>query len=843
MRMDMKRSKVGVVLVMLALSSAAGLGAVQDDSPQGFAAFEAYGLKTTTGGLGGTVVTVTDAAQFIQEINKNAPAIIQVNGVMALSSMHAVKSNKTIVGVDSTGVISGGGLEMSNASNIIIRNLLFENSSDDAINIQDDSHHIWIDHCDFRNAYDGLIDIKQGSDCITVSWNTFSDHDKTCLLGHDDNNAAQDSGRLRVTYHHNWFNATGSRHPRVRFSGLCHVMNNWYVDNSYGVASTMNAEVLVENNAFLRVGSPTRVGLLESGPGDLVQTGNSFEQCGNPPQEQGEVPVPPYPYALDAAADVPALVQADAGRSGFTFVPITAPAWQVYDGSVLPAQNLPAFKESNVTNPPDTTSRVIDDPDLPGNKLLMFSNPLTEASKFMWGLNWEMDAARGATIAFRVKPLDPALYDRVFEVEFRDGSLRERFFVLNDGEVELDRADTNSVLSDNPEGWHTYRITYQNGASAVYVDEAPTPLLTGLSTSSNSTNDLRFGDGSDGNTTGFLLDWLVFDTSGAFAPGEQVLPDSLKVDRLKPVIEWQVYDGSVLPNQNTPAFKESNALNPPDTTSRVIDDPDLPDNKLLLFSNPLTEASKFMWGINWQMDPAIGATIAFRVKPLDPELYDRVFEIEFRDALLRERFFVLNDGEVELDRADTTAVLPDNPTGWHTYRITYQNGASAVYVDESPTPLLTGISTSSNSTNDLRFGDGSDGNTHGFLLDWLVFDITGAHAPTDADLPEDLFVDSPGTFVIAAHSHHSPAIYDLAQNYPNPFNPVTLVPFALSRPGKVRLTVHNALGQHICTLVDGRLPEGKHAVRFDAAGLSSGQYCVRLEMDGVVQVRKMMLVR
>ncbi|NIT59346.1 MAG: pectate lyase, partial [Aliifodinibius sp.] len=129
--------------------------------------------------------------------------------------------------------------------NIIIRNLLFRNSVDDAINVQESAHHIWIDHCDLTNAYDGLIDIKRGSEYITVSWNKFYNHQKTCLLGHSDNNAAQDSTHLLVTYHHNWFNGTNSRHPRVRFSGLTHVYNNYYYFNSYGIASTMNAEVLV----------------------------------------------------------------------------------------------------------------------------------------------------------------------------------------------------------------------------------------------------------------------------------------------------------------------------------------------------------------------------------------------------------------------------------------------------------------------------------------------------------------------------------------------------------------------------------------------------------------------
>jgi pectate lyase len=196
-------------------------------TPEGFASVSALGLNGTTGGTGGNIVTVTNVADFVNYAWDTEPLIIQVADTIELTSMVGINSNKTIIGVGDQGVINGGGFHISNKSNIIIRNLLFRNSLDDAINIQESSHHIWIDHCDLTNAYDGLIDIKRGSDYITVSWNKFYNHQKTCLLGHSDNNGAQDSTHLLVTYHHNWFNGTNSRHPRVRFSGLTHVYNNF----------------------------------------------------------------------------------------------------------------------------------------------------------------------------------------------------------------------------------------------------------------------------------------------------------------------------------------------------------------------------------------------------------------------------------------------------------------------------------------------------------------------------------------------------------------------------------------------------------------------------------------
>lgn len=292
-------------------------GAANGNSSEGFASMNVLGQNGTSGGAGGNTVTVTTAADFIAEISRPDTLIVQVADTIYLSSMVAVNSHKTILGLGDNGVIVGGGLHISNKYNIIIQNLHFEGSVDDAINVQESSHHIWINHCDLTDANDGLIDIKRGAEYITVSWNKFYNHHKTCLLGHSDNNGEQDSTHLLVTYHHNWFDGTVSRQPRVRFSGLTHVYNNYYNDNSYGVASTMHANVFVENNYFYSVNDPTLVGYGSSLPGLLEQTGNIFDNCTNAPEDSGSVPSPPYSYQLDDAASVPAIVQAGAGRSGF----------------------------------------------------------------------------------------------------------------------------------------------------------------------------------------------------------------------------------------------------------------------------------------------------------------------------------------------------------------------------------------------------------------------------------------------------------------------------------------------------------------------------------------------
>jgi pectate lyase len=134
------------------------------------------------------------------------------------------------------------------------------------------------------------------------------------LLGHDDGNGDQDTGHLRVTYHHNWFDGSAERNPRVRFGNPVHVFNN-YMDNNeiYGVASTMDAGVLVEGNYFENVPQPTAVGYADSGPGDLVERDNVYVGSGEPESTGGGVNEIPYDYTLEAADSVPDTVTAGAG--------------------------------------------------------------------------------------------------------------------------------------------------------------------------------------------------------------------------------------------------------------------------------------------------------------------------------------------------------------------------------------------------------------------------------------------------------------------------------------------------------------------------------------------------
>lgn len=85
--------------------------------------------------------------------------------------------------------------------------------------------------------------------------------------------------------------------------------------------------------------------------------------------------------------------------------------------------------------------------------------------------------------------------------------------------------------------------------------------------------------------------------------------------------------------------------------------------------------------------------------------------------------------------------------------------------------------------------------------------------------------------------------FGLQQNYPNPFNPSTTIMYSIDRPGIVRVSIFNILGQRISTLVDEFHAEGRYRVSFNAEGLSSGVYFSVIESAGRMITKKMVLMK
>jgi len=212
--------------------------------------------------------------------------------------------------------------------------------------------------------------------------------------------------------------------------------------------------------------------------------------------------------------------------------------------------------------------------------------------------------------------------------------------------------------------------------------------------------------------------------------------------------QWQVYDCSVLPDAHTPAWNSSNTKTGVPTWT-IQDDPDIPGNKYLEMLSPNVAAETAgMWKTD-DFDPVPTAiTVIARIKAAgDESTYEEVIDLDMRINPLREKLIIGSDNKLDLDRADVQTT-PDgfDVSKWHTYRIAFNvsTGAVDVYLDEDDTAVLSATTTSSESSQYFRFGDGSNGKSYGALIDWIAYDVSGAYAPGEgAPIPEELYVDKP----------------------------------------------------------------------------------------------------
>ncbi|WP_437947786.1 hypothetical protein WME98_44915 [Sorangium sp. So ce296] len=304
-------------------SGAGGGGTVDGcpaSAPIGWAGVSGHGVATTTGGLGGMTVTATTTEQLVEYAESPEPLIIQIAGDIDISGVDIdVASNKTLIGAGPDATLRGR-LQIRGKSidapiqNVIVQNLKIDASStaDDGIQIHF-AHHVWVDHVEIWDALDGNLDVVHGSDLVTVSWCKFhytSDapdpaHRFSNLVGHSDNNSGEDTGRLRVTFHHNWW-ADGviERMPRVRF-GEVHVFNNYYsaAGNNYAIGGGLEARLRIENNTFDGVKDP-HVFYDGEPTAQIVASGNAYFGLSDTTRKdmgQGSAFTPPYTVALDPA--------------------------------------------------------------------------------------------------------------------------------------------------------------------------------------------------------------------------------------------------------------------------------------------------------------------------------------------------------------------------------------------------------------------------------------------------------------------------------------------------------------------------------------------------------------
>jgi uncharacterized repeat protein (TIGR02543 family) len=345
----------------------------------GYATVNGEGLASTTGGQGGgACITISTLAQLqawaLSRENNTTPQIVYISGKISAPSTTVVTikngANLSVYGLGTTGELQNVGLNFRDYKNVIIRNMKIHEVfyPNDALTI-DACQHVWVDHCELYSkigagisvdTYDGLLDIKNGSRYVTVSWNHFHDHMKDMLIGHTDNANAEATDReIRVTIHHNFFENTDGRNPSLRW-GAVHLYNNYFKNiTDYGIAVRQGAHALIENNVYENVRLPISTNKFD-GEGFACLNGNLFTGTSgaNSITQTGcdwwTSTILPYSYTLDPVSSITTLVPGNVGIGKISFTGC--------DGITPPTGNYTLTVVSNpvaggsITKSPDLTS-------------------------------------------------------------------------------------------------------------------------------------------------------------------------------------------------------------------------------------------------------------------------------------------------------------------------------------------------------------------------------------------------------------------------------------------------------------------------------------------------------
>ncbi|MEU6306629.1 pectate lyase family protein [Streptomyces chartreusis] len=341
-----------------AMALAAAVGVTLSMSQASAATGSATGYATqnggTTGGAGGQTVRATTGTQIhaalCSRAASNTPITIEVEGTINHGNTTKVSgdscntaagvielkqiSNVTLVGVGSGAVFDQLGIHIRESSNIIIQNVTVRNvkksgsptsNGGDAIGMESDVRNVWVDHATLlasggeSEGYDGLFDMKDNTQYVTLSYSILRNSGRGGLIG----SSESDLSNGYVTFHHNRYENIDSRAPLLR-GGTAHAYNNHYLSlNESGINSRAGAKAKVDNNYF--EDSKDVLGTFYTDQRGYWQvSGNVFDNvtwsspstenypAGPNPQSNTTVSIP-YSYTLDAAACVPDVVSRTAG--------------------------------------------------------------------------------------------------------------------------------------------------------------------------------------------------------------------------------------------------------------------------------------------------------------------------------------------------------------------------------------------------------------------------------------------------------------------------------------------------------------------------------------------------
>ncbi|MFI8206018.1 polysaccharide lyase family 1 protein [Streptomyces sp. NPDC085937] len=386
--------RLSALLAAGALTAATGVALSSTTASAATGGVTGYATQNggTTGGAGGQTVRATTGTAIHQALcgraSSSTPITIQVEGTINHGNTSKVSgsscntaadrielkqvSNVTIVGVGNGAVFDQLGIHIREASNIVIQNVTVRNvkksgsptsNGGDAIGMESDVRNVWVDHVTLEasggesEGYDGLFDMKDNTQYVTLSYSVLRNSGRGGLIG----SSESDRSNGYVTFHHNLYENIDSRAPLLR-GGVAHIYNNHYKRlNESGINSRAGARAKVDNNYF--EDSKDVLGTFYTDEAGYWQVGgNVFDNvtwssrggdnnpAGPDPTSNTSVSIP-YGYTLDGANCVPNVVAQTAGAGK---------GLKVSDGSCTP-QN-PDPTDPGPTDPGEPTDPGPTDP-------------------------------------------------------------------------------------------------------------------------------------------------------------------------------------------------------------------------------------------------------------------------------------------------------------------------------------------------------------------------------------------------------------------------------------------------------------------------------------------------
>ncbi|MGA5145936.1 pectate lyase family protein [Streptomyces griseoincarnatus] len=386
--------RLSALLAAGALTAATGVALSTTTASAATGGVTGYATQNggTTGGAGGQTVRATTGTAIHQALcgraSSSTPITIQVEGTINHGNTTKVSgsscntaadkielkqiSNVTIVGVGSGAVFDQLGIHMREASNIVIQNVTVRNvkksgsptsNGGDAIGMESDVRNVWVDHVTLEasggesEGYDGLFDMKDNTQYVTLSYSVLRNSGRGGLIG----SSESDRSNGYVTFHHNLYENIDSRAPLLR-GGIAHMYNNHYKRlNESGINSRAGARAKVDNNYF--EDSKDVLGTFYTDEAGYWQVGgNVFDNvtwssrsgdhnpAGPNPTSNTSVSIP-YGFTLDGANCVPSVVAQTAGAGK---------GLKVSDGSCTPQSPDPT--DPGPTDPGEPTDPGPTDP-------------------------------------------------------------------------------------------------------------------------------------------------------------------------------------------------------------------------------------------------------------------------------------------------------------------------------------------------------------------------------------------------------------------------------------------------------------------------------------------------